>query len=147
MSAGKPMRQIRVRRTYLIQRIQEWVVDIPAAYDTDEWLANDLAGFDQYVSDNGDQVLEDYEHVDYDELDLKVITAVEGGIDRAAQWAEDDAHVDHDAAIDERVARGMAAERLEELRAFHHSWGEQDTDSLDVLDLWEQLGRLLEVAP
>lgn len=71
------MRQIRVRRTYLIERVQEWVVDIPAAYDTDEWLANDQAGFDQYVCDNGDLVLEDYEHVDYDELDLKVVTTSE----------------------------------------------------------------------
>lgn len=37
------------------------------------------------------------------------------------------------------------AERLNAVREFHRAWGDQDTDSLDVLDLWEQLGRLLEV--
>lgn len=77
----QPTRRIRVRRTYLIERIQEWVVDIPAGYDTNEWKDNDLAGFDQYVTDNGDQVLEDYEHVDYDELDLKVLPAA-GEVER-----------------------------------------------------------------
>lgn len=39
------------------------------------------------------------------------------------------------------------AERLQEVRAFHRAWGDRDTDSLDVLDLWEQLGRLLGVTP
>lgn len=73
----KATRQIRVRRTYLIERIQEWVVDIPADYDTDEWKDNDLDGFDQYVTDNGDKVLEDYEHVDFDELELTVLPAAE----------------------------------------------------------------------
>lgn len=73
----KATRQIRVRRTYLIERIQEWVVEIPAAYDTDEWKDNDLDGFDQYVTDNGDKVLEDYEHVDFDELELTVLPAAE----------------------------------------------------------------------
>jgi hypothetical protein len=73
----KATRQIRVRRTYLIERIQEWVVEIPAGYDTDEWKDNDLDGFDQYVTDNGDKVLEDYEHVDFDELELTVLPAAE----------------------------------------------------------------------
>ncbi|MDR7254988.1 hypothetical protein J2X46_003990 [Nocardioides sp. BE266] len=73
----KATRQIRVRRTYLIERIQEWVVEIPADYDTDEWKDNDLDGFDQYVTDNGDKVLEDYEHVDFDELELTVLPAAE----------------------------------------------------------------------
>lgn len=74
---AKGTRRIRVRRTYLIERIQEWVVDIPATYDTDEWKDNDLGGFDQYVIDNGDQVLEDYEHVEFDELDLTVLPSTE----------------------------------------------------------------------
>lgn len=74
---AEPTRRIRVRRTYLIERIQEWVVDIPAGYDTDEWKDNDLDGFDQYVTGNGDLVLEDYEHVDFDELELTVLPAVE----------------------------------------------------------------------
>lgn len=74
---AKGTRRIRVRRTYLIERIQEWVVDIPATYDTDEWKDNDLAGFDQFVTDNGDQVLEDYEHVEFDELDLTVLPGTE----------------------------------------------------------------------
>lgn len=39
------------------------------------------------------------------------------------------------------------AERLNQVREFHRTWGDQDTDSLDVLDLWEQLGRLLGVQP
>ncbi|NYI47852.1 hypothetical protein BJ993_004998 [Nocardioides aromaticivorans] len=39
------------------------------------------------------------------------------------------------------------AERLTAVREFHHNWGDQETDSLDVLDLWEQLGRLLGVNP
>jgi hypothetical protein len=39
------------------------------------------------------------------------------------------------------------AERLTAVREFHRTWGDQETDSLDVLDLWEQLGRLLEVNP
>ena len=39
------------------------------------------------------------------------------------------------------------AERLNQVREFHHGWGDQETDSLDVLDLWEQLGRLLGVNP
>lgn len=73
----KATRQIRVRRTYLIERIQEWVVEIPGSYDTDEWKDNDLDGFDQYVTDNGDKVLEDYEHVDFDELELTVLPAAE----------------------------------------------------------------------
>ena len=73
----KATRQIRVRRTYLIERIQEWVAEIPADYDTDEWKDNDLDGFDQYVTDNGDKVLEDYEHVDFDELELTVLPAAE----------------------------------------------------------------------
>jgi hypothetical protein len=74
---AKRTRRIRVRRTYLIERIQEWVVDIPATYDTDEWKDNDLGGFDEYVTDNGDQVLEDYEHVEFDELDLTVLPSTE----------------------------------------------------------------------
>lgn len=75
----RPTRRNRVRRTYLVERIQEWDVDIPAVYDTDEWTANDLAGFDQYVTDQGDQVLEDYEHVEYDELDVTVVATREVG--------------------------------------------------------------------
>ena len=39
------------------------------------------------------------------------------------------------------------AERLTAVHEFHRSWGDQETDSLDVLDLWEQLGRLLGVNP
>jgi len=39
------------------------------------------------------------------------------------------------------------AERLNQVREFHHGWGDQETDILDVLDLWEQLGRLLGVNP
>lgn len=39
------------------------------------------------------------------------------------------------------------AERLNQVREFHNSWGDQETDTLDVLDLWEQLGRLLGVQP
>lgn len=39
------------------------------------------------------------------------------------------------------------AERLAAVHEFHRSWGDQETDSLDVLDLWEQLGRLLGVNP
>jgi len=41
----------------------------------------------------------------------------------------------------------LDAESLNQVREFHHSWGDQETDSLDVLDLWEQLGRLLGVNP
>lgn len=68
------LRQIHVHRTYLIRRTQQWTVDIPAAYDTDEWKVNDLSGLDDYVTDNGDLLHEDYEHVDCDELDLEVST-------------------------------------------------------------------------
>ena len=39
------------------------------------------------------------------------------------------------------------AEKLNEVREFHRNWGDQDTDTLDGLDLWEQLGRLLGVTP
>ena len=39
------------------------------------------------------------------------------------------------------------AERLIEIRDFHREWGYQDTDTLDLLTLWEQLGRLLGVTP
>ena len=39
------------------------------------------------------------------------------------------------------------AERLIEIRDFHREWGDQDTDTLDLLTLWEQLGRLLGVTP
>lgn len=67
-------RTIRVQRTYLIQRIQEWSVEIPVAYDTDEWLDNDTNGFDQYVSDHGDLLVEDYDHVEFDDLELKVLS-------------------------------------------------------------------------
>lgn len=84
----------------------------------------------------------------YNEALSDVLDALSsGGTERAAQWARDNAHTDYEAAIEERAARVVGRERLEELRAFHRSWGEQDTDSLDVLDLWERLGRLLEVAP
>ena len=76
-AAANGTRQIRVRRTYLVERVQAWVVDIPAAYDTDEWKANDLGGFDQYVTDHGDLVVEDYEHVEYDELELTVLPSTE----------------------------------------------------------------------
>ncbi|GAB3868608.1 hypothetical protein GCM10028801_44840 [Nocardioides maradonensis] len=73
-AAPRATRQIRVQRTYLIQRIQEWVVDIPANYDTDEWKANDFVGFDEYLTANGDLVREDYDHVEYDDLELTVLT-------------------------------------------------------------------------
>lgn len=39
------------------------------------------------------------------------------------------------------------AERLVEIRDFHREWGDQDTEALDLLYLWEQLGRLLGVTP
>ena len=39
------------------------------------------------------------------------------------------------------------AEKLNEVREFHRNWGDQDADTLDGLDLWEQLGRLLGVTP
>ena len=39
------------------------------------------------------------------------------------------------------------AERLIEIRDFHREWGDQDTDTLDLLTLWEQLGRLLGMTP
>lgn len=39
------------------------------------------------------------------------------------------------------------AERLIEIRDFHREWGDQDTDTLDLLTLWEQLGRVLGVTP
>lgn len=70
--AGDETRTIKVRRTYLIRRIQEWSVEIPAAYDIEEWKTNDFYGLDGYVTDNGDLESEDYDHVDYDELDLDV---------------------------------------------------------------------------
>jgi hypothetical protein len=128
----QPMRQIRVRRTFLVERIQEWVVDVPAAYDTDEWKANDLGGFDQYVTDNGDLVAEDYEHVEYDDLDLHVVSTP--AMTASAQ------------SLGAAQADGSQnGDRLAAVREFHRHWGEQETDSLDVLDLWEQLGRLLGV--
>lgn len=73
----KATRQIRVRRTFLVERVEEWVVDVPAAYDTDEWKANDLGGFDQFITDNGDKVLDDYEHVEFDDLELTVLQPTE----------------------------------------------------------------------
>jgi len=39
------------------------------------------------------------------------------------------------------------AERLDAVREFHRTWGDQESDSIDVLDLWEQLGRLLGMTP
>jgi len=98
-SGTRPTRQIRVRRTYLIQRIQEWIVDIPAGYDTDEWLANDLGGFDDYVCDNGDLVFEDYDHVDYDELEVTVVTPTVAPTDRHGTDTADG--IDMPAAVDE----------------------------------------------
>lgn len=65
-------RTIRVRRTYLVQYVQEWDVEIPADYDTDEWQDNDLSGFDQYICDNGTIVSQSVETLDNDGLQLKV---------------------------------------------------------------------------
>ena len=44
-----------------------------------------------------------------------------------------------------RTVERIVNRRLGEVREFHSAWGDQDTDSLDVLDLWEQLCRLLGV--
>lgn len=64
---------VRIRRTYLVERIQEFLLEIPADYDVSEWLANDFYGLDERLNNEGKLVLNDYEHVDVDELDLKEV--------------------------------------------------------------------------
>lgn len=65
---------VRVRRTYLVRRVQEISCEIPAEYDIEEWMTNDWLGFDQYVCDNGDIETQAHEPVDEDELDLQVLS-------------------------------------------------------------------------
>lgn len=74
MSQQRQTKHVRVRREFLVKKIQEWHVQIPADYDTGEWTANDLAGFDQYVSDQGELVLETYSTIDDDQLETTVMS-------------------------------------------------------------------------
>lgn len=71
-TTDRPMRRIVVKRTYLVRTEQTYAVDIPADYDTDEWLVNDFAGFDEAVCNTGELLSESYEPVDDDGLDLEV---------------------------------------------------------------------------
>lgn len=74
MSRSRPTKHVRVRREFLVKKIQEWHVQIPADYSTDEWTANDLAAFDQYVCDQGELGLETYATVEDDQLETSVMT-------------------------------------------------------------------------
>lgn len=49
--------------------------------------------------------------------------------------------------VEERVDAMLAAHDatvLSPVRAFHAQWGDSDTDTVDQLALWEDLGRLLD---
>lgn len=74
MNQQRPTKTIRVRRQYLVQRTQEWHLSIPADYDTDEWMANDLAGFDQQVRDQGRLVVETHVPLEDNQLETTVMT-------------------------------------------------------------------------
>lgn len=52
----------------------------------------------------------------------------------------DPADVDRARGIENATLRGT----LNRVRAFHTRWGDTDADDLDVQDLWETLGRLLD---
>lgn len=69
----KATRSVTLRRTYLIERIQDYTLQIPADYDVEEWLVNDFAGLNDRLTDDGTLIFEDYEHVEHDDLDLTVI--------------------------------------------------------------------------
>lgn len=68
-----PTKQIRVRRTTQVTLQQEYTVDIPADYDPHEWIANDMAGFDEFVTNSFSPDHEDYSAVDDDQLDIKIV--------------------------------------------------------------------------
>jgi len=72
--SARAMRTIKVRRRSLVRQSQEWVVDIPAEYDSEEWMANDFGGFDQYVCDNGQLIAEDHHGLDARDLDVEVLS-------------------------------------------------------------------------
>lgn len=52
----------------------------------------------------------------------------------------DPADVERARGIENATLRGT----LNRVRAFHTQWGDTDADDLDVQDLWETLGRLLD---
>lgn len=65
---------VRLRRTYLVERVQDYLLEIPAGYDIEEWLVNDLSGLDERLMDEGKLVFNDYEHVvEHDDLDLREV--------------------------------------------------------------------------
>lgn len=68
-------RQIRVRRSVHTRTFTEWVVDIPATYDLDEWLTNDFVGFDRHVVRAGRLV---DSGIDGTDVDLVEVTQNEG---------------------------------------------------------------------
>lgn len=74
MNQPRETKHMRVRREFLVKKIQEWHVQVPVDYDTEEWMANDLAGFDQFVCDRGEVVLETYTTIDDDQLETTVMT-------------------------------------------------------------------------
>ena len=127
-SSGEELRPISVRRTFLIQRIQEWNVEIPAAYDTDEWKVNDLSGFDEYVFNNGEMISEDYDHVECDDLELDVLDQVLAGPAQAERDAE--AQI---VALSARLAR-VEAVLASPTTAFNALTG-RDREVVDVADL------------
>lgn len=74
MTQPRKTKHVRVRREFLVKKIQEWHVSIPADHDTEEWTDNDLAGFDQFVCDQGELVLETYTTIDDDQLETSMMT-------------------------------------------------------------------------
>lgn len=69
------IRQIRVQRSYLVRRIEIYTVEVPADMTDDqvqEWQDADPVAFDEHVSDN-DVDHEDYDPVDDDEMETKVV--------------------------------------------------------------------------
>lgn len=71
--SGGSTKVVRLRRTYLVERVQDYLLEIPAGYDIDEWLVNDFSGLDERLMDEGKLVFNDYEHVEHDDLDLREV--------------------------------------------------------------------------
>lgn len=67
-------RTIRVKRSYLVKRVQTYEVDIPADMtdaQVDAWRIADPVAFDEHVCD-GHLVAQDHDLIDNDDLDTQV---------------------------------------------------------------------------
>jgi len=64
---------IRVRRSFLVRQVEEWIVELPDDLDVVAWQDADPGAFDEHVCDFGRQVTREHRLIDDDQLDTEVI--------------------------------------------------------------------------